>query len=108
MVLSPVADVHSGLPFSNVDVQQNYVGIPNVVRFPIYFSLDMRLYREFAFHIPRTENSKIHKVRLGVYSTDITNRQNPHDVYNNITSPVFGQFAGFQRRYTGLVLDLIQ
>ena len=108
MVLSPVADVHSGLPFSNVDALQNYVGMPNVERFPIYLSLDMRLYREFAFHIPRTENSKIHKVRLGAYSTDITNRQNPHDVYNNITSPVFGQFAGFQRRYTGLVLDLIQ
>lgn len=108
MVLSPVADVHSGLPFSNVDVLQNYAGVPNDKRFPIYFSLDARLYREFAFHIPRTGSSQIHKLRLGVYSTDITNRQNPHDVYNNITSPVFGQFAGFQRRYTGLVLDLTQ
>ncbi len=108
MVVSPVADVHSGLPFSNVDVLQNYVGVPNDERFPIYFSLDARLYREFAFHIPHTERSKIHKARLGVYSTDITNRQNPHDVYNSVTSPLFGQFAGFQRRYTGLVLDLVQ
>jgi len=108
MVISPVADTHSGLPFSNVDVLQNYVGVPDDQRFPIYFSLDVRLYREFAVHIPRTERSKTHKVRLGVYSTDITNRQNPHDVYNNVTSPIFGQFAGFQRRYTGLVLDLIQ
>jgi len=108
MVISPVADTHSGLPFSNVDVLQNYVGVPDDQRFPIYFSLDVRLYREFAVHIPRTERSKTHKVRLGVYSTDITNRQNPHDVYNNVTSPIFGEFAGFQRRYTGLVLDLIQ
>ena len=108
MVISPVADVHSGLPFSNVDVLQNYVGVPDDQRFPFYFSLDVRLYREFAVHIPRTERSKTHKVRLGVYSTDITNRQNPHDVYNNVTSPIFGEFAGFQRRYTGLVLDLIQ
>jgi len=108
MVISPVADVHSGLPFSNVDVLQNYVGVPDDQRFPFYFSLDVRLYREFAVHIPRTERSKTHKVRLGVYSTDITNRQNPHDVYNNVTSPIFGHFAGFQRRYTGLVLDLIQ
>jgi hypothetical protein len=108
MVISPVADVHSGLPFSNVDVLQNYVGVPDDQRFPFYFSLDVRLYREFAIHIPRTERSKTHKVRLGVYSTDITNRQNPHDVYNNVTSPIFGEFAGFQRRYTGLVLDLIQ
>src|SRR6267154_877563 len=108
MVISPVADTHSGLPFSNVDVLQNYVGVPGDQRFPIYFSLDVRLYREFAVHIPRTERSRTHKVRLGVYSTDITNRQNPHDVYNNVTSPIFGEFAGFQRRYTGLVLDLIQ
>jgi len=108
MVVSPVSDVHSGLPFSNVDVLQNYVGVPNQERFPIYFSLDVRLYREFAIHIPHTERSKTRKVRLGVYSTDITNRQNPHDVYNNVRSPSFGEFAGFQRRYTGLVLDLIQ
>ncbi len=108
MVISPVADVHTGLPYSNVDVLQNYVGVPDSQRFPIYFSLDMRLYREFSFHIPHTERSKTHKVRLGVYSTDITNRQNPHDVFSNITSPFFGKFAGFQRRYTGLVLDLVQ
>ena len=108
MVISPVADVHSGLPYSDVDVLQNYVGIPNDKRFPIYFSLDVRLYREFSFHIPKTESSKIHKLRVGVYSTDITNRQNPHDVYSNVTSPAFGKFAGFQRRYTGLVLDLVQ
>jgi hypothetical protein len=108
MVISPVADVHTGLPYSNVDVLQNYAGVPDSQRFPIYFSLDIRLYREFSFHIPHTDRSKTHKVRLGVYSTDITNRQNPHDVFSNITSPFFGQFAGFQRRYTGLVLDLVQ
>jgi len=108
MVVSPVADAHSGLPYSDVDNPQDYVGVPNTERFPIYFSLDMRLYREFSFHIPRTDRSKNHKFRLGVYSTDITNRQNPHDVFNNITSPNFGEFAGFQRRYTGLVLDFIQ
>ncbi|HYW99418.1 MAG TPA: TonB-dependent receptor [Candidatus Elarobacter sp.] len=108
MVISPVVDVHSGLPYSNVDVLQNYAGVPDSQRFPVYFSLDVRLYREFGFHIPRTERSKAHKARLGVYSTDITNRLNPHDVFNNITSPFFGQFAGFQRRYTGLVLDLVQ
>lgn len=108
MVISPVADVHTGLPYSDVDVFQNYVGLPNVERFPLYFSLDARLYREFAFHIPHTDRSKTHKFRLGVYSTDLTNRQNPHDVFNNVTSPNFGEFAGFQRRYTGLVLDFVQ
>jgi len=35
MVISPVADVHSGLPYSNVDVLQNYVGMPDDRRFPL-------------------------------------------------------------------------
>ena len=108
MVISPVADIHSGLPYSNVDDQQNYVGVPDTKRFPIYFSLDVRLYREFSIHIPHTERTKVHKFRLGVYSTDLTNRQNPHDVFNDVTSPFFGQFAGFQRRYTGMVLDFVE
>src|SRR5207247_10962172 len=63
MVISPVADVHSGLPFSNVDCLQNRAGVPDTERFPIYFSLDFRLYRVFAVHIPRTERSKTHMVR---------------------------------------------
>ena len=108
MVISPVGDFHTGLPYSNVDVLQNYAGIPNGQRFPRYFSLDARLYREFSIHFPHTESAKKHKVRLGVYSTDITDRLNPHDVYSNITSPNFGRFAGFQRRYTGAVLDLVE
>jgi hypothetical protein len=108
MAISPVVDVHSGLPYSNVDDFQNYVGIANSLRFPVYFSLDARLYREFAVHIPHTEQGKKHKFRVGVYSIDITNRQNPHDVFSNVTSPFFGNFAGFQRRYVGLVLDFIE
>jgi hypothetical protein len=37
---------------------------------------------------------------------DVTNRLNPHDVFNNVTSPLFGVFAGFPRRLTGLDLNL--
>lgn len=107
LVLSPVADLHSGLPYSAVDVLQNYVGVPNSSRFPTYFSVDARVYREIEVHLPFTEHSKTRKFRLGIYSTDVTNHQNPHDVYNNITSPIFGQFAGFQRRFDGLVLDMV-
>jgi hypothetical protein len=108
MVISPVGDIHSGLPYSNVDVLQNYVGVPNGQRFPRYFSLDARLYREFSMRLSNKENAKKHKFRLGVYSTDITDRLNPHDVYSNITSPNFGRFAGFYRRYTGMVLDFVE
>src|ERR1700736_1013361 len=52
LTLSPVVDVHTGLPFSKVDVLQNYVGSPDSLRFPTFFSLDARIYREFALRLP--------------------------------------------------------
>jgi hypothetical protein len=108
LVFSPVADIHSGFSYSNVDVLQDYVGAPNSLRFPTYFSLDVKVYRDFPLRIPFKERpkGKIRKIRIGVYSLDVTNRQNPHDVFNNVTAPLFGQFAGFQRRFTGLALGL--
>jgi hypothetical protein len=96
------------LPYSTVDVLQNYVGVPDGSRFPLYFSLDVRIYRDFPLHLPYREPSKTRKIRLGVYSTDVTNRYNPHDVYNNATSPMYGQFNGFQRRFDGMVISLVQ
>jgi hypothetical protein len=107
-VFSPVADVHTGLPYSDLDVYQNYVGVPDSFRFPTYFSLDIRVYREFSLHaFPFMERVKNRKIRLGFYSTDVTNRRNPHDVYNNVTSPIFGVFAGPEKRIDGVVLDLV-
>ena len=110
LVLSPVVDMHSGFAYSNVDVFQNYVGVPNSQRFPTYFSLDVKVYRDFPIRIPFKERpkGKGRKIRIGVYSLDVTNRQNPHDVFSNVASPppLFGQFAGFQRRFTGLALGL--
>jgi hypothetical protein len=108
LVFSPVFDMHSGFAYSDVDVFQNYVGVPNSLRFPLYYSLDVKVYRDFPIHIPFKErpSGKVRKIRVGVYSLDVTNRQNPHDVFNNVTSPLFGQFDGFQRRFTGLALSL--
>jgi hypothetical protein len=108
LVFSPVFDMHSGFAYSNVDVFQDYVGVPNSLRFPTYFSLDVKVYRDFPIHIPFKERptGKVRKIRVGVYSLDVTNRQNPHDVFSNVSSPLFGQFDGFQRRFTGLALSL--
>jgi hypothetical protein len=106
LVLSPVADLHSGFPYSNLDVLQNYVGVPNSERFPEFFSLDIRFYREFPLHLPFMDHAKTRTVRLGFYSLNATNHLNPHDVFSNVTSPAFGNFAGFQRRVNGLVLDV--
>jgi hypothetical protein len=107
LTLSPVVDVHTGLPFSNVDVLQNYVGAANSLRFPTFFSLDARIYRDFPLRLPFIGRSRNRKIRLGLYSLNLTNHKNPHDIYNNVVSPLFGQFAGFNRRIDGLVIEII-
>jgi hypothetical protein len=44
-------------------------------------------------------------VRVGVYSINLTNHGNFHDVYNNEASSFFGRFTGFQRRVDGFILS---
>src|SRR5467141_1160811 len=107
LTFSPVVDVRSGLPYSNVDVLQNYVGVPNSQRFPTFFSLDGRIYREFPLRLPFMERSAKRKIRLGVYTNNLTNHRNPHDVFSNVASPQFGQFAGFLHRTDGFVIDFV-
>jgi hypothetical protein len=107
MTFSPLADVHTGQPYSKVDVLQNYVGVPNGERFGTYFSLDVKLYREFRIPYLGTKSGKFHHVRLGFYSTNVTNHHNFHDVFNNVTAPNFGQFAGFLDRRDGAVIDFV-
>ena len=107
LTVSPVLDVRTGLPYSDVDTLQNYVGVPNGLRFPNYLSLDGRIYREFPLHLPFMKASTKRKIRFGVYSLNLTGRRNAHDIYNNITAPLFGQFAGFDKRIDGLVIDVV-
>ncbi len=99
---SPVIDYHSGFRYSNVDVLQNYVGRPNSLRFPNFFSFDWRVYREFGIPswVPGLKN---HKFRVGFWMNNTANHSNPRDVFNNVASPNFGQFVGFQH----LVLDFV-
>jgi hypothetical protein len=106
LIVSPVADVHSGFPYSSLDVLQNYAAVPNGLRFPVYFSLDAKIYRDIVLHLPFLDSAKGRKIRVGVFSLNATNHQNFHDVYYNVTSPLYGSFAGNQRRFTGFVLGL--
>jgi hypothetical protein len=107
ITLSPVVDVHTGLPYSNVDALQNYVGTPNAQHFPEFFSLDLKVYREFSVHLPFFAQGKTKKIRFGLYSINLTNHSNALAVYDNVTSPVFGHFVGFQHRVNGFVLDAV-
>jgi hypothetical protein len=105
VTVTPVVDVHTGFPYSNVDVVQNYAGVPNTQRFPTFFSLDAQVYRDFHLPLKFLERGSGHKVRVGLYSINLTNHGNFHDVYNNVTSPFFGKFTGFQRRVDGFILS---
>jgi hypothetical protein len=78
------------------------------LRFPVYFSLDVKLARDFTIRNPFNEHSKPRKIHIGIFSLDVTNRLNPNDVFNNVSSPLFGHFAGFLRRLTGLEINLTE
>ncbi len=107
LTICPVVDIHTGLPYSAVDILQNYVGAPDASRFPYYFSLDFQIYKEFDIgSLPFLGFIKGRTARLGIFSLDVTNRHNPNDVFNNVTSPNFGQFAGLGRRVDGFVFEL--
>jgi hypothetical protein len=105
LTLSPVVDVRTGLPYSNVNTLQNYVGGANSQRLPAYFSLDLKVYREFKLDLPALRNRKL---RLGLYTINLTNHSNWLDVYNNVTSPYFGHFVGFRHRVNGFVIDIVK
>jgi Carboxypeptidase regulatory-like domain/TonB-dependent Receptor Plug Domain len=105
LTVSPVIDVHTGFPYSNVDVFQNYAGVANGQRFPTFFSADAQIYRDFNLHLPLVERGGRHKVRVGLYSINLTNHGNFREVYSNVTSPFFGRFTGFQRRVDGFILS---
>ncbi|MGB2591981.1 MAG: carboxypeptidase regulatory-like domain-containing protein [Candidatus Acidiferrum sp.] len=104
---SPILDVHSGYPYSNVDVLQNYVGTPNGQRFATFLSLDVKVYRVFQVPFLGAKSGKVHHIRLGFYALNVTNHGNFNAVYNNVTAPNFGQFVGFLDRRDGAVIDFI-
>jgi hypothetical protein len=107
LTFSPLVDVHSGFPYSPIDVQQQYVGTPNGQRFPEFFSLDLKLYRQFRVPFLGNRGGKAHHIRLGVYTLNVTNHGNFNAVYNNVAAPNFGQFAGFLYRHEGAIIDFV-
>ena len=105
IVASPVLDVHSGFPYSDLDERQRYVGYPDSLRFPAFVSLDLEMYKEFRIRfLPWVRNHTLRGI-LRIYK--VTNHQNPRDVYNNIASPYFGHFAGFQHRFYDTALNFL-
>jgi hypothetical protein len=105
MTVSPLFDLHSGFPYSAFDVLQNYAGAPDRLRFPAFLSLDMKLVKDF--HFPLVPWLKSHTLRGGLQIFNVTNHQNPRDVFSSIVSPFYGHFVGFQHRTYDVSVDVI-
>ena len=76
-----------------------------MTRLETFFSIDSQVYRDF--RIPFTHHDGSHKISLGLYVINLTNHRNFNQVYNNVTSPHFGNFAGFERRQTAFLLSVV-
>jgi hypothetical protein len=89
----PTVEYRNGFPYTNFDMLQNYVGVPNGNRFPNFFSLDARLLRDFRV-------SQKHMIRLSVTGYNLTNHFNALAVHANIDDPQNGTFFGnYHRRF---------
>ena len=94
IALMPKAEFRSGLPYSRLDALQEYVGIPNQLRFPRFVSVDARASKDFKV-------TDKYSVRFAVSGINLTNHFNPVSVHANIADPLSGTFfSGYRRRYT--------
>jgi carboxypeptidase family protein len=119
MTASPVLDIHSGFPYSAVDVLQNYacppsaitsggsacVPAPNSLRLPAFASLDLKMTKDFRFPIVPWLSRR--QVRLSCTIFNVTDHNNPRDVINNVASPQFGNLLGFQHRFYDVGFDIV-
>jgi hypothetical protein len=91
----PIIEYRNGFPYAHFDEYQNYVGIPNINRFPNFFSADARVIKDFKV-------SPKYTVRLSLTAFNITNHFNALEVHNNTDDPQYGiYFGNYHRRYRG-------
>jgi hypothetical protein len=83
-------EVRSGFPFGAVNDQQQIVHPPGTYRFPTYITLN--------FHLEKRFRALGANWALRGGFDNITNRQNPYSVNNNVNSPQFLTFSNFDRR----------
>ncbi len=81
---------HNGFPFTAVDQFQRVAGPANSLHFPQYFNLTLSV--EHRFHLAG------YYLALRAAVEDVTGRQNPFAVDNNIDSPRFFTFSSTDHR----------
>jgi hypothetical protein len=77
-------DWRTGLPYSVVDDDLEFVGARNALRFPTYFRVDAGVERRLAI-------AKFHPW-VGLRISNALNSFLPADVQANLSSPAFGSF----------------
>lgn len=85
LVASPVMEWHSGFPHSVVDSRYFYLGEPNRKSFPAFMSVDLIAYK--------TVTLRERAADVGVQVFNVTNHNNPRDVYPVNAAYRHGTFA---------------
>ena len=85
VVVSPVAEWHSGFPYSDLNNRYMYAGAPNAQSFPAFMSVDVVTYKTFTV--------KGRSADIGGQLFNATNHFNPRDVYPVVGSVHAGPFT---------------
>ncbi|HWY71129.1 MAG TPA: TonB-dependent receptor [Terriglobales bacterium] len=83
-------DYHTGFPWTAVNQSQQIVGLPYSHRIPAYFSANPGLEWRFSF--------RGYALALRGVAENVTDRQNPAFVRNNVDSPDYATYGGFRGR----------
>lgn len=105
ITFAPIIDWHTGFPWSTINDLQNYVGVPNSNRFPPFFSFDFKVWKWLPLPGFLPFGLGKSKLRWGIGFHNATNALDPLAVYNNIASPYYQHFVGFQHRMIDLNVD---
>jgi hypothetical protein len=85
IVVSPMTEWRSGFRYSPLNTRYDYEGAPNAGSFPPFFTVDMVVYKTFTVQ-KRSAN-------IGFQLFNVTNHNNPRDVYPVVDGQPPGQFA---------------
>jgi hypothetical protein len=89
-------DYHSGFPWTAINENEQIVGAANSHRFPAYAALNPGLELRFNF--------RGYALALRGVAENVTDRQNPLFVVNDVNATNFGTFGGFSgRSFTGRI-----
>ena len=94
-----LADYRTGFPFSATTETGYVVGVPDGLRFPDYFTLNLALERRFPFH------GYLWAFRVAL--VNVLNRENPNVVNSDYNSPQFLTYAPGQARAVNVRLRFL-